>query len=30
MRVIVKLQVVGDVALQLHAGKPFTGIEIVN
>lgn len=27
---IVTLQVVGDVALQLHAGKPFTGIEIVN
>ncbi|KAK6775716.1 hypothetical protein RDI58_026717 [Solanum bulbocastanum] len=23
-------KVVGDVALQLHAGKPFTGIEIVN
>ncbi|XP_039024034.1 hydroxypyruvate reductase-like isoform X1 [Hibiscus syriacus] len=23
-------KVVGDVALQLHAGKPFTGIELVN
>jgi len=24
------VQVVGDVALQLHSGEPFTGIEFVN